>query len=127
MKLIRLSVLLAAISSVSLAQDTRSLEEVQGQEQTEKLLDTLNKLEAQMNTMTKQREVDCTKAVGYAPFCNCIMEDLPVAWTFSDYISITTRTQDENGYSKLDAEHKSAYDKVAPIRDKCVRLINSKP
>jgi len=73
------------------------------------------------------READCAKAVGYPPFCNCILKDLPVAWTFNNYVEITTKTKVQNGYSQLSADDKVAYDKVAPIRDACVKKINAKP
>lgn len=119
--------LVTAFSVAALAEDTRSLEQLKQQEQLEKALDTINQLDAQMKSMTRQREADCAKAIGYAPFCSCIKEALPVAWSFAEYVAITTRTKGENGYEKLDAEYRAAYDKVAPSRDKCVRLINKKP
>jgi len=119
--------LLVTLSASSLAQESKSLEQLKQQEQLENALDTLNQLESQVNSMTRRREADCAKAIGYAPFCTCIMKELPVAWSFAEYVAITTRTKEENGYEKLDAEYRAAYDKVAPIRDKCVRLINKKP
>jgi hypothetical protein len=43
---------------------------------------------------------------------------------FSDYIVITTRSKAENGYPKMNVELQLAYDKVVPIRDKRVNVIN---
>ena len=62
----------------------------------------------------------------YAPICGCVVEELPIAWSFSDYIAITTQTKEETGYAKLKPDMKAAYDKVGPIRDRCVAKINGK-
>jgi hypothetical protein len=55
------------------------------------------------------------------------MDALPIAWSFTDYISITTRTKEQNGYANLDGEYRSAYDKVAGIRDQCVAKLSVAP
>ena len=86
----------------------------------------INNLDATLTLMLKKREADCRKAIGYAPFCGCVMEELPVAWSFSDYIAITTQSKEESGYANLKPDMKAAYDKVGPIRDRCVAKINGK-
>lgn len=87
---------------------------------------TLKNLDASLDVMIKKREADCRRAIGYAPFCGCVMEELPIAWSFSDYIAITTQTKEETGYAKLKPDMKAAYDKVGPVRDRCVAKINGK-
>ncbi len=53
--------------------------------------------------------------------CKCLSENLPFALSFSDYVAITTQSKVQNGYAKLDKQLKAAYDRVGPVRDKCVR------
>jgi hypothetical protein len=110
----------------SIAQDAKPLDQLRKQEQKEHLLNKLDDLDAVLERLSRKRETDCAKAIGYKPFCECVLRDLPVAWTFLDYVAITTGTKEENGYVKMDKEYQSAYEKGAPIRDKCVRAINAK-
>jgi hypothetical protein len=128
MKHFALAVVLALATVGALAQDAPTLKQLETMEQREKKLDDmLKELKSNFESAMRRRASDCARAIGYAPFCSCILKDLPVAWTFSDYVAITTRTKEENGYEKLDAQGRAAYDKVAAIRDSCVRMINSKP
>jgi hypothetical protein len=79
----------------------------------------------QLDIFIRQREADCQKAIGHQPFCNCLMKGLPIAWSFSDYVAITTRSKEDNGYSKMKTETRLAYDKVGPIRNLCVRILHT--
>ena len=118
--------MLLVLASVAQAQPAKSLEQLQREENFRRATEALGNLDAKLNVMVKQREADCEKAVGYAPFCGCLMNDLPIAWSFSEYVAIATRSKEENGYAKMDKGLRAAYDKVAPIRDACVRTINLK-
>ena len=109
-----------------LAQTSKSLEQLRQEEVLRRAIDTIDEADAKLNMFIKKRESDCQRAVGYPPFCGCITKSLPIAWNFSDYVSITTQSKEENGYSKLQSDMRLAYDKVAPIRDACVRTINAK-
>ena len=122
-----LIVALLLISTGALAQGAKSLEQLRREDDLQRTMEALNKLDAQIGSMAKRREADCSMAVGYRPFCDCVMKDLPIAWGFADYVAITTRTKEQNGYSKMDKDSRSAYDLVAPVRDRCVKLINAKP
>lgn len=106
------------------AQGTKPLDQLQREEQFKRSLETIEAASVKLNNFIRRRERDCALAIGYAPFCDCLMKHLPIAWSFSDYIAITTKTKEENGYAALDAEVKQAYDAVGPIRDRCVKLIN---
>ena len=108
------------------AEEEMSLKQIEQIENIEKVVQDIDKLDMSLNELIKQRETHCAKAIGYKPFCGCILKDLPVAWSFSDYIAITTKSKEENQYSKMSKEYQTAYDKVAPIRDMCVRAINKK-
>jgi hypothetical protein len=112
---------------VSYAQGPGSLEELRRKGEIDRAIETINQAQAGLDAFIKRRESDCIKAVGYQPFCDCILSELPVAWGFSDYVAIVTKTKDENGYASMKADLKAAYDKVPPIRDRCVKAINTRP
>ena len=115
------------IFSNGLFAQEQSLESLKQQEELENALDIIKKLEVEMDIATKNRALACTKAIGYEPFCSCIMKKLPVAWTFEQYIFITTKSKKENGYFKMPDDYKLAYDAVSKVRDECVTEINKKP
>ncbi len=117
---------LLSISS-ALAQEGMTLQQIEQKEGREKVTELLDEARTLLNRMVRQWKSDCAKAVGYEPFCSCISKDIPSAWSFSDYVAITTKSKEENQYNKLDAEHRKAYDMVFSVRDKCVRAINKKP
>jgi hypothetical protein len=113
------------VSSSTLAEGAMSLEQIEKLEGREKVTQILNQIEVDIGSFAKQRKLDCIKAVGYKPFCACILEHLPIAWSFSDYVAITTKSKEENQYGKMDKDYQEAYEKVTPIRDKCVYEINN--
>ncbi len=113
--------------SFALAQEDMTLQQIEQKEKHEKAIELLNEAETIFNRMEREFKVDCAKAVGYEPFCNCISDNLPSAWDFSAYVAITTKSKEENQYNKLDAPHRKAYDTVSSVRDKCVRAINKRP
>jgi hypothetical protein len=119
-----IATLLIGVLSVASAQMT--LADEQRVADIERVRAALNNLDASLDVMIKKREADCRRAIGYTPFCGCVMKELPIAWSFADYIAITTQTKEETGYAKLTPDTKAAYDKVGPIRDRCVAKINSK-
>ena len=110
-----------------LAQEGMTLQQIEQNEARENLSETINKLDTLLTRMDRQWKTDCAKAVGYEPFCSCISKHIPSAWSFSDYVAITTKSKEENQYNKLDTQHRKAYDIVSSVRDKCVRAINKKP
>lgn len=110
--------------SPGFAQEDMTLQRIKQEEANEKLIEVIGEAKTLLNRMERQWKTDCAKAVGYQPFCNCISKDIPSAWSFSDYIAITTKSKKENNYDQMDKDHRIAYDKVSHIRDKCVRIIN---
>mgnify|MGYP001594446949 CR=1 FL=1 len=126
-KLILVVLMVVGLASIASAEEPKTLKRLQQEDQFQKVTDSFNKASTALDALVKSRQSDCIKAIGYTPFCDCILKDLPVAWEFADYIAITTRSKEQNGYDKLDAEYRAAYDKVSPIRDKCVQRINKKP
>jgi hypothetical protein len=125
MKLLAIVYLVELLSiSSALAQEGMTLQQIEQKEGREKVTELLDEARILLNRMDRQWKTDCAKAVGYEPFCNCISKDLPSAWSFSDYVAITTKSKEENQYNKLDAEHRKAYDMFFSVRDKCIRAIN---
>ena len=115
--------LMFVASGTAYASKERSIEQIQQDNNAARALqDFTNSLD----TLMDAKRADCEKAIGYSPFCSCVLESLPLAWTFSDYVAITTKTKDENGFKEMDKELQAAYEKVITIRDKCVIQINSK-
>lgn len=117
---------LTLMSAAAGALQSKSLDQLQREELLDNAIVTLNEFDAKIDKVIKKRGVDCAKAVGIKPLCDCLMTDMPIAWSFNDYVAITTKAKEENGYSKMDKEYRAAYDMVAPIRDRCVRQINAK-
>ncbi len=115
--------LMFVTSGTVYASKERSIEQIQ---QDNNAARTLQDLTNSIDTLIDDKRADCEKAIGYSPFCSCILESLPIGWTFSNYVAITTKTKDENGFKEMDKELQEAYEKVIPIRDKCVIQINSK-
>ena len=102
----------------------KTLEQLEQEKILNQSISVIDQYEAKIDLLIKTREISCTQAIGYKPFCTCIMEKLPIAWSFNNYIAITTQSKEANGYNKMNAELKEAYDKVPKIRDKCVQEIN---
>ncbi len=86
---------LLSISS-ALAQEGMTLQQIEQKEKHEKMIELLNEAETILTRTDRQFKADCAKAVGYEPFCSCINKELPSAWSFSDYVAITTKSKDEN-------------------------------
>lgn len=124
LRLYCLGVVLLASSAFGQA-DARSLEQLEQEEKLRRAIDVVDDVQAKLEIFIRQREADCQKAIGHQPFCNCLMKGLPIAWSFSDYIAITTRSKEDNGYSKMKIETRLAYDKVGPIRNLCVKILHT--
>ena len=116
---------LAVCVSAAYGQTSKTLEELNREEEFRRAAAAIDDLDAKFTVLIKQREADCEKAVGYRPFCGCLMKELPIAWTFADYVAITTRSKVDNGYAAMKKDLQQAYDKVGPIRNACVKAINS--
>jgi hypothetical protein len=124
-KILIVGLILIASGNVYASKE-KSIEQIQKEEDLNNALRVIKNMDDSLNTLMDVRRTDCQKAIGYGPFCSCVLESLPIAWTFSDYVAITTKTKDENNFNKMSKEYQDAYEKVIPIRDKCVIQINSK-
>ena len=114
------ALLLIAILGTQMPAAAQSLESVKEQEKFDEVFELLDKAELALKSASRVRRADCLKAIGDENFCTCIDNKLAVAWTFSDYVAIATRSKDDNGYGQLDPKLQTAYDNVPPARDECV-------
>jgi len=89
--------------------------------QHQRTIDSSKKLRALVEEQSQQRNLACMKAFGHTGMCKCLTESLPFVFSFSDYIAITTQSKEQNSYAKLDKDMQRAYNRVGPVRDKCVR------
>jgi len=102
------------------AQKAMPLSSLERLEQLNKVAAAVENLRAVTDELSAGRYMGCMKAVGEPTFCECLKSKLPVAITFSGYISITTRSKEENMYSILSKEDKQIYDRSVQVRDLCV-------
>jgi hypothetical protein len=98
----------------------QSLETVKEREKFDEVFELIDKAELALKSASRVRRSDCLKAVGDQSFCTCIDNKLAVAWSFADYVAITTRSKEENRYDQLDPKLQPAYDSVPAARDECV-------
>ena len=76
--------------------------------------------------MAVPSKLQCLKVFGDQTFCDCVQKDLPAPLTFAEYQVILTKSKSENQYGKMTKELQAAYDKVAPLREKCVAQAHKK-
>ena len=114
------ALIFAVLCAVAFPVNSQSLQELETKESFDHIFDLLNKAETVLNTSSRLRQLDCTKAVGSPSLCKCLDSKLAVVWSFSDYVAIVTRTKEENGYDRLEPDMWAAYDNVAAVRDACV-------
>jgi hypothetical protein len=108
------------LSCLAFGSRAQSLEQLDQRAHADKALDLLNQLQAQVDERAHATNYECLKAFGNSAFCSCLSSSLPVAFSFADYIAIVTHSKEANGYARLDADTKRAYDAVPSVREKCV-------
>jgi hypothetical protein len=114
--------LLAAAATWALAQNagSASLSDLEQAQRYDEAIRAIERVKVTLNDLVASRNMACMRAVGYAPFCSCLAKDMPVAFSFDEYVAITTKSKEQNGYAGLPADTRKAYDIVPGIRDKCV-------
>jgi len=120
MKKILAVICLLVTHGYSIADSSKTIESIEKQQAYEKVISDLEKFENQFTDFAQERELNCIKAFGHKEFCACVFNEMPIAWSFSQYIAITTKPKEKLGYNKFDKEYKEVFDKVRPIRNKCV-------
>ena len=117
-------VLVALISSSVAAQNnpSASLSDLEQAQRLDEAIRALERAKSSLNDLVASRNMACMRAIGYAPFCSCLAKDMPVAFSFDEFVAITTKTKEQNGYASLPPETRKAYDVVPGVRDKCVGI-----
>ena len=64
-------------------------------------------------------EAQCVGVLGLEAYCGCLAKGMPAGVAFDNFVVVLTHTKQENGYDKLDATSKRAYDSIPALRDKC--------
>lgn len=105
------------------AQQDMPLEQRQKLADIEKAITSIDKLKVIIDEMSQARKQECLKAFGHTKFCGCIAENVPVALTFQQYISVVTHSKAENNYSSLSKDEKKIYDLTGTARDQCVKQL----
>ena len=114
---------LAALSALLVwpAQAQQSLQQIEQLEASQKA--SAKTLAERMAVPSK---LQCLKVFGQQSFCDCVQSGLPAPLTFAEYQVILTKSKSENQYGKMTKELQTAYDQVAPLREKCVAQLHSK-
>jgi hypothetical protein len=111
---------LLAVPAFAQTNGSASLSDLEQAQKYDEALRALERVKSTLNDLVASRNMACMRAVGYAPFCSCLAKDMPVAFSFDEYIAITTKSKEQNGYVSLPADTRKAYDIVPSIRDRCV-------
>ena len=111
---------LTALPAFAQTNGSASLSDLEQAQKYDEALRALERVKSTLNDLVASRNMACMRAIGYAPFCSCLAKDMPVAFSFDEYVAITTKSKEQNGYANLPADTRKAYDIVPSIRDKCV-------
>ena len=68
-------------------------------------------------------EAQCVGVLGLEAYCGCLGKGMPAGVAFDNFVVVLTHTKKENGYDKLDATSKRAYDSIPVLRDKCAAQV----
>lgn len=118
MKVSNIAIILALL--VSPVARGQSLQEIKQLENVDQVITLIDEAQVKLSQVSLERKTDCLEAVGIDVLCACLNDELPMVWSFADYVAIVSRDREANGYEKMDAGLKLAYDKVEPIRNQCV-------
>lgn len=117
-KLIALTATAIITATASVQNGAASLADLERAQRLDEAMRALEHAKSSLGDLVASRNMACTRAIGYAPFCSCLAKDMPVAFSFDESIAITTRSKEQNGYAGLPAETRKVYDIVLGIRDR---------
>ena len=110
-----------ALMTFSAPTYSQTLDQQEQLNQRDKVLGAIDKLESLINTMAKEKRLQCMAAIANEPICECLGQKLPMVINFVQYVAIVTQTRDELKYNTLSAEDKQTVDDTRKARDQ--RLI----
>lgn len=103
-------------------------EEMDPKKQAE-LMEKINKLEQQIADLTAMKlkkqslpvkRDQCMKVVGVETYCNCVVEKLPAAVDYRQFVQVLLTPSKELGYDAMSAEQKKDIDLALVGWAKCV-------
>lgn len=113
------------LSCASLLADEKtgpmSLNDQESLDQFEKLLRSIDELQAATESAAALKLSQCMKAFGNHRFCKCIANKSPVGVDFMGYINVVVATLAELKYEKLSTQNKRIVDAARDARDQCVQ------
>lgn len=92
-------------------------------QQIDRAMAALDMLQKSADLVAAEKTYKCMNVIGSAPFCGCLVENLPIVVDFVSYVKITTSTPEELGYAGLSADNKKLVDNSMAVRDKCVAKV----
>jgi hypothetical protein len=112
---------IAALTTLMILAAPAYPQNLEQQEQMNKVLGAIDQLGATIDKIAKERRLQCIAAIANEPFCECLGRNLPVAINFVNYVALVTQTKEELKYNTLSAEDKQIVDNTRAARDECVK------
>lgn len=106
----------AHADEIDAAKQAELLEKIK---QLEQQISELTELKLKKQTLPAKME-QCMKVVGVESYCNCIVEKLPVAVDYKQFVQIMLSPVTELGYAKMDKEQQQDIDNTLVAWAKCV-------
>ena len=100
--------------------ETKTIDQVEAENEHKYIKESLETMLYQVETNVRKNTAACIKAFGHDRFCKCIIDNLPLEFSFDNYIAITTKTKEQNRYENLEDDIKDAYNNTIKVRDQCV-------
>lgn len=100
-----------------------SRDELERQQAAGQAVSKIDELIALIDGAEREARLQCMKAFGHAKFCECVSHNIPVMFTFDEYVAANTKTNEELNYSKLATDRRHAVDVARTARDVCVKVL----
>ena len=100
--------------------EIKTIDQIEVENENKYIIESLETMLHQVETNVRKNTAACIKAFGHNGFCKCINDNLPLDFSFDNYIAITTKTKEQNQYENLEDDIKEAYNNTIKVRDQCV-------
>ena len=67
----------------------------------------------------------CMAILAVETYCTCLESKLPNSMNFDSYVTILSRSKEENKYGRLNADAKKVYDAIPKVRDFCAAKLSA--
>ena len=115
------SLLFVAIAHGQPLKDIESRqEEVERQQRFEDAFKAVENLEKALQRSVDEFKLECTKAVGPMPVCDCLAKQRPVSHNFLTYAISVIRAKDLKEDKSLSRQERELIDNAVSARDRCI-------